>query len=126
MEALFIMLASPTEFGMTVAVVGFSIVFFSLTALVIVFSRMPKIINRLFQKDKSRKRKNKQKHGESKDDDYVIEGNVTAAISMALHLYFNELHDEESNIVTIKKVKKAYSPWSSKIYSVNQNWPRAK
>ena len=74
--------------------------------------------------NKEKLKKKKQKgEPETTEDDY-IEGNVTAAISLALHMYFNELHDEESNIVTIKKVKKSYSPWSSKIYSVQNNWPR--
>ncbi len=123
MEALFILLANSIEFGVTVALVGFSIVFFALTILVIVFLRLPKLINRLFHKDKIKTRKSKKQEALT-EDDFVVEGNVTAAISLALHLYFNELHDEESNVVTIKKVKKAYSPWSSKIYSVNQNWPK--
>jgi len=123
MELLFILLASSVEFGLTVAIVGFSIVFFSLTVLVLLFSRLPKIINMQFNREKLRQNKNKKKE-EVTQDDFVVEGNVTAAISLALHLYFNELHDEESNVVTIKKVKKAYSPWSSKIYSVNNNWPR--
>lgn len=120
MEFLFVMLVNSIEFGLTVSIVGFSIVFFSLTLLVIVFLRLPKLINIKFKKVK-RKR---HKHEEPVEDDYIIEGNVTAAISLALHLYFNEMHDEESNIVTIKKVRKAYSPWSSKIYTVTQNWPR--
>ena len=123
MEALFILLANSFDFGITVALVGFSIVFFSLTVLVIVFTRLPKVINRLFNKDKAKSKKQKRKEEEAKEDEFM-EGNVTAAISLALHLYFNELHDEESNVVTIKKVRKAYSPWSSKIYSVNQNWPK--
>lgn len=124
MEALFILLANSVEFGMTVAIVGFLIVFFSLTILVIVFTRLPKIIKRLVHKRDKTKRRRSRKQEDSAEDDYDIEGNVTAALSLALHLYFNELHDEESNVVTIKKVKKAYSPWSSKIYSVNQNWPK--
>ncbi|WP_167608471.1 OadG family protein [Maribellus sediminis] len=123
MEALFILLANSVEFGITVALVGFTIVFFALTILVIVFLRLPKLINRLFHKDKIKTRKSKKQEVVT-EDDFVVEGNVTAAISLALHLYFNELHDEESNVVTIKKVRKAYSPWSSKIYSVNQNWPK--
>ena len=125
MEALFILLANSIEFGITVAIVGFSIVFFALTALVIVFTRLPKLINRQFNKDKLRRSKHKKQEALTQDD-FIVEGNVTAAISLALHLYFNELHDEESNVVTIKKVRKAYSPWSSKIYSVNQNWPKGK
>lgn len=87
----------------------------------IVFLRLPKLINLKFNKGKQRKKK--ESHREEEGECH-IEGNVTAAISMALHLYFSSQHDEESNIVTIKKVRKAYSPWSSKIYSVTNNWPR--
>lgn len=123
MNPLFIVLASSVQFGLTVAVVGFSIVFFSLTILVFVFSRLPKLINMQLNRDKLRRHKDK-KQEQVTQNDFVVEGNVTAAISLALHMYFNELHDEESNVVTIKKVKKSYSPWSSKIYSVNHNWPR--
>ncbi len=122
MNTLFILLVSSIDFGLTVAVVGFSIVLFSLTMLVIVFSRLPKLININFKKWRNKNKRNPE--AEVPDDHYIVEGNVTAAISLAIHLYFNELHDEESNIVTIKKVKKAYSPWSSKIYSVNNNWPK--
>lgn len=122
MEPLSILLASSVQFGYTVAVVGFLIVFAALTCLVIVFTNAPKLINMKLNKEKLKKKKQKGEP-ETTEDDY-IEGNVTAAISLALHMYFNELHDEESNIVTIKKVKKSYSPWSSKIYSVQNNWPR--
>jgi len=122
MNPLIILLNSTVDFGFTVAIVGFLIVLFSLTVLVFVFSRLPKLININFKKWLNRNKKSKQ--NKIGDEDYIIEGNVTAAISLALHMYFSELHDEESNIVTIKKIKKAYSPWSSKIYSVNQNWPR--
>lgn len=122
MNTLFILLTNSFDFALTVAIVGFSIVLFSLTLLVFVFSRLPKLIN--FNLKKWRNRNKNISHDEIPEDHYIIEGNVTAAISLAIHLYFNELHDEESNIVTIKKVRKAYSPWSSKIYSVNQNWPQ--
>ena len=44
-------------------------------------------------------------------------GEVIAAITMALHEHLNA-HDTEQTILTINKVKKAYSPWSSKIYSM--------
>lgn len=43
-----------------------------------------------------------------------------AAIGMALHLYLNDsVHDNESNVITIKRIQRRYSPWSSKIYSMN-------
>ena len=115
------MLDALMDFGITVALVGFGIVAFSLTLLFVLFSRIPKILNLASKKKKvpTRAEKPAAKTGDG------IEGNVTAAISLALHLYFNELHDEESNVVTIKQVRKAYSPWSSKIYSVTNNWPKA-
>ncbi len=48
---------------------------------------------------------------------------VYAAIALALHLYFEELHDYERTVLTIKKVVKPYSPWSSKIYAM-RSMPR--
>ncbi len=115
-----ILLDANLDFGITVALVGFGIVLFSLTLLFVLFSKLPKLVNMKFKK------KNVTDEGSKKaaENEHGIEGNVTAAISLALHRYFNELHDEESNVVTIKKVRKAYSPWSSKIYSVTHNWPK--
>ena len=42
-----------------------------------------------------------------------------AAIAMALHLYFNGVHDEEPTQITIKNVERSYSPWNSKLYGMN-------
>ena len=46
-------------------------------------------------------------------------GEEIAAVIMALHQHFN-VHDQESNMLTIRKIRRAYSPWSSKIYSLRQ------
>jgi len=43
-------------------------------------------------------------------------GEVSAAVAMALYLHFGEMHDVESGVVTIKRISKLYSPWSSKLY----------
>jgi hypothetical protein len=43
------------------------------------------------------------------------------AIAMALHMYYDEVHDTESNVITIKRIERRYSPWSSKIYGVINN-----
>ncbi len=50
--------------------------------------------------------------------DRIPEGDL-AAISAALHLYFNQVHDVESNVITIKRIERRYSPWSSKIFGLN-------
>ena len=49
----------------------------------------------------------------------TLTGNATAAIAMALHLYYNGIHDEEPTHVTIKKVERKYSPWNAKLYGMN-------
>ena len=49
----------------------------------------------------------------SADGKMVIPGYVT----LYQHL---EVHDVEDTILTINKVKKAYSPWNSKIYSLRE------
>lgn len=46
-------------------------------------------------------------------------GEVIAAIAMALNEHLNA-HDLESAILTINKVRKPYSPWSSHIYTLRQ------
>lgn len=46
-------------------------------------------------------------------------GEEIAAIVMALHEHL-DAHDRESTVLTINKVKRAYSPWSSKIYSLRE------
>jgi Na+-transporting methylmalonyl-CoA/oxaloacetate decarboxylase gamma subunit len=112
-------LASIGNFEYIVSIVGFGIVSVALSLLVIVFSQIPKLLKLNIRK--KLKRQGKEVVDDSK---LQIEGNVNAAIAMALHLYFNEKHDEESGIVTIKQVKKSYSPWSSKFYSVYSNWPQ--
>lgn len=43
----------------------------------------------------------------------------TVAIAAALNLYMHS-HDMESNIITLKNIDRRYSPWSSKIYGINE------
>lgn len=100
--------------GLIIAGFGYIVVFFALVLLYYVFFFIPKILK---LKDKKRRKKEKAQTGQ--EDETQLTGEVNAAISAALYLYFNELHDDESHVMTIKKVSKIYSPWSSKIYSMN-------
>lgn len=43
-----------------------------------------------------------------------------AAITTALKLYKSALHDRESEVLTILSIKRAYSPWNSKIHGLTQ------
>lgn len=103
--------------GYTISVVSIIVVFVSLAILVVIFMSIPKLLEMSIKK--------KMKKSGTTDiiaKDINIQGDINAAIAMGLHMYFNELHDEESNIITIHNAPKQYSPWSSKIYGV-QNQP---
>ncbi len=99
----------------TIAIVGYTIVFAALVILWFVFTNLPKLLT-LHLKIKFKRDKENvtcDKCGE------FISGQENAAVAAAIHLYFSQLHDEEAAVITIKKVKKDYSPWSSKIYTIN-------
>ncbi len=113
--------------------IGYLVVFVVLASLFFVFQNMPRLIEAV---EKSLaflvKRKNSivvaaentiGRNGNGKEDKeaekkVVLSGEVNAAIGAAIHMYVNESHDEENTILTIDKVSRRYSPWSSKIYSV--------
>ena len=103
-------------FGLGMTVIGMVIVFVGLLLLYIVFYNLTKLIQ-----VKLRRGLRKEGTIDKEKKDISIPGEVNAAIAMALHLYFQELHDEESAILTINRASKIYSPWSSKIYGMRQH-----
>lgn len=52
-----------------------------------------------------------------------VDPEIAAAISVALNLHLQESSDYENMVLTIQKVVRPYSPWSSKIYGLRQ-YPR--
>ena len=101
-----------------ITVVGYSVVFLALVMLVFCFQSLPKLLGLGIQRSKKIKA-SKKANSEAKKEEKYLSGEVSAAIGMALSLYFKEQHDEESGVLTIKRVSRTYSPWSSKIYGVN-------
>lgn len=97
--------------------VGYMVVFLSLVSVYLVFRYVVPFLLRIRWKDIFRSVKENGRETQKKTES-EISGEVNAAISMALYMYFNELHDEESNVITIRKVARTYSPWSSKIYNM--------
>lgn len=102
-----------------IAVVGYLVVFVSLVMLYWFFNTLPKVLHA-----RLRKKRNKAAEIQQDLDKKDITGEEIAAISLALHLHLSEAHDEESGVLTIKKVSKVYSPWSSKIYAVRNQFNR--
>jgi hypothetical protein len=101
------------------SLVGYTIVFLALALLYAVFHNLPKVL-----RFNLRRHLHKKGHAEKVIEDITITGEVSAAISTAIHLFFSELHDEEAHVLTINKISKRYAPWSSKIYNVTRGLDR--
>ena len=103
----------PTGFGMTV--IAMAIVFSVLAIIYLTFKYVAKLYSIDWKKKKIQDAKSTETvHVED------ASGEVIAAISCALHLYSSQMHDIESARLTIQKVSRTYSPWSSKIYGLGQ------
>jgi len=106
-------LSAITPYSITLAIVGYLTVFFALVIMYFVYNNIPKLINLKIRQKLRREGKLSEAERE-----LAMVGEVNAAISMALYLYMNE-HDEESHTLTIRQVHRSYTPWSSRIYNVN-------
>lgn len=51
---------------------------------------------------------------------------VVVAITTALKLYKSVIHDRESEMLTINRIARTYSPWSSKLYGLTSMPERKK
>jgi Na+-transporting methylmalonyl-CoA/oxaloacetate decarboxylase gamma subunit len=101
------------QWGLGITIVGMAIVFATLFLLYIIFQTIQIIIN-------YKPRKIINKNGII-DNSPVVEpsGEVNAAIALAIFMNREENTGGEDTVLTIKKVAKTYSPWSSKIYGLN-------
>lgn len=109
--------------GWVVTISGFFIVITALIVLYLVFSGLLKLLNMdwkaIFKKDK---KKDKVEVASGKDIETTTNDDVMVAIAMALSLSMSTgVHDEESDIITIKRVERRNSPWCSRIYGMNNN-----
>ena len=106
--------------GLVITLVGYLIVFLALVILAFVFNAVPRILK--IQKVWVLRKKGRQiGSGTSLNH---ISGEANAAIGTAIFMFFNEMHDEEDTIITIRKISKSYSPWSSKIYGITRGLNR--
>jgi Na+-transporting methylmalonyl-CoA/oxaloacetate decarboxylase gamma subunit len=110
--------------GLIMALLGMGIVFSALLLLYIIFSNTPALFTISFKHRLkmfiSPKSKVLEKIAVPDVKPEALSGEVNAAIAAAIHLYRSELHDFEDTVLTIKKVSRTYSPWSSKIYGLRK------
>lgn len=113
------MFTEHDPFGVGMAIMAMAIVFAGLLLLYLLF-RLIGQISVLIKKRNAMRVHGISDKEEAKEKGFGREaGEVYAAIAMALYQHL-EAHDVEDTILTINKVKRAYSPWNSKIYSLRE------
>lgn len=105
------------KYGGAITIIAMSIVLCALIVLSILFLGFGRITSAIHT------RKKREAHGVTAEEaeDHHEEndsGEVIAAISMALAEHQGQGHDIEDTILTIRRMRKAYSPWNSKIYNL--------
>lgn len=108
--------------GIYVTIISVGTVLIALIVLFFLIAMFGKLMMRAAQK------KSAQSKGESAvaECSSVVNGEVIAAITLALKLDQDELHDCESEMITINKVARVYSPWSSKIHGLTHEPERVR
>ena len=104
-----------------ITLIGFSIVASTLVLLIGVI----KVFGVAFAASHKQKvAKKSAAKGEEAPAEVVLPGMISpeevAAIAMAIRLAAGEEHDRESEILTIQTIKRAYSPWNSKIHGLTR------
>lgn len=109
--------AENDRYGGAITLIAMSIVLSALIILSVLFLIFGKVSTSL-QKHRKRKAHGVSTKNADKHHDELDPGEVIAAISMALAEHEGLGHDMEDTILTIRRMRKAYSPWNSKIYNL--------
>ncbi|MGL4520344.1 MAG: OadG family transporter subunit [Phocaeicola sp.] len=106
--------------GFGMAISAMSVVFCGLILLFVLYKMIGNLAVRLSKRNAMRakgitdlKEAKEKRLGEAP-------GEIFAAIGLALHEMKDEVHDVEDTVLTITRVKRTYSPWSSKIYTLRE------
>lgn len=109
--------------GIAMAITAMSVVFMALILLYLIFRTLGKYMHSGVLKKEVKAASAAAKSSEQNvtiDTNNEPSGETIAAIAAALRFFEDDMHDMESQVITINRVAKAYSPWSSKIYSLRQ------
>ena len=106
--------------------IAMGVVFMALAALYLFFKMTSKVLaidvgKQLAARSLIKAKAGKAESADSGQEGLAITGETNAAIAMTLYLYSSELHDAENTVLTINKVSRAYSPWSSKFYGLRKS-----
>ncbi|WP_294593371.1 OadG family transporter subunit [uncultured Rikenella sp.] len=106
--------------GAVMAITAMSVVFSALVLLYLIFKNVGRGMTRMMRaKEQKVVAAMPEEVRSTIDPSGQLLGEEIAAIAIALRRYEEDLHDIESHVLTINRVARAYSPWSSKIYGLN-------
>lgn len=97
------------------ALIGFLLVFAVLVILIYIMKGMGYAFTREHKAKVAASAATEHAH-----DHAISDQELAAAIITALKLYKSALHDQESEMLTINRITRAYSPWNSKIHGLTQ------
>ena len=100
--------------------IGFGVVFLVLVLLIYIMRGMGWVFTRQKKAEKVAKAAASGVAVDEDDHEAITDQEIAAAIITALKLYKSNLHDQESEMLTIHRITRAYSPWSSKIHGLTQ------
>lgn len=101
--------------GVGMTITAMSVVFIGLLLLFLVFKQVGKLAISISKRNS--KKNAGTGHAVAPGE---VSGEVFAAIATALYEFTEDAHDMENTVLTIRKVARNYSPWSSKIYGLRE------
>ncbi len=107
------------SFGSGMTISAMAVTFLGLLLLYLIFKQVGKLS---IAASKRNARKAKSGITTNERDELLGEeaGEVFAAIATALYEVTEDVHDLENTVLTIHKVTRNYSPWSSKLYGLRE------
>ena len=98
--------------GLTLMIVGMTVVFSALVILMFLMKGLKYTLNALH----CRLIKHRKESGESPEDIICsnpddVSGQLVAAIAITLILEAEQVHDDESMVITLRSIPKPYSNW---------------
>ena len=110
--------SDPVGIGLTAVAVA--VVFLALVCIALLIGFSGKIITNSEKRQKEKGEAKKERAIKPVAAGGNNEDELYAAIAAAIHLYNDELHDEETAVITIQKVEREWTPWNAKFYNMNQ------
>lgn len=109
--------SDPVGIGLTFVAVA--VVFLALVCIALLISGSGRLIQNSEEKQKNKNKKAPAIKPVSDGSSASADEEIFAAIAAAIHLYNEELHDEEDAVITIQKVEREWTPWNAKYYNMN-------